>query len=281
MLSSWLPKGKMVRVSDKTPTEEINYHNRASKMINELNSDNIFIAFSEITNFIKKYKMSVQYALSLIDSFSHIRPNDIKLFTELYFKLSNYFSCIIKPKNEKLTTLLHYKGLKFENFEPKINEEEILNIYPTESPLYYIVWDKVDELKSNFPNIEIDQKINEITPFDCAIKYGSKLCFNFMKSLGAKYTDESAKYAIQGGNKDIFMQMIEDGKSFDNMINIALDYHNYEIADYIKSKYGQTFDSNAESMDAGNDDINSFLLANGGKINEIYIIFLFISIIDL
>ncbi|EAX99567.1 hypothetical protein TVAG_104480 [Trichomonas vaginalis G3] len=161
-------------------------------------------------------------------------------------------------------------------------EEQILNLYSTESPLYYIAWYKVDDLKSKFPNLDIKEKIDyEITPLDCAIKYGSELCFNYLKNLGAQYTSESEKYAVQGGNKNIFMQMIEDGKSFDKMINTALDYRNYEIAEYLKSNFGQSPHSIAESMLFGNFDVASYLLSNGEDINEFSNLFLFIFIIVL
>ncbi|EAX97307.1 hypothetical protein TVAG_123570 [Trichomonas vaginalis G3] len=160
-------------------------------------------------------------------------------------------------------------------------KEEILNLYSTETPLYYIQWDKVDDLKSKFPNLDIKKEINKITPLDCSIKYGSELCFNYFKNLGALYTNYSEKYAVQGGNSSIFMQMIEDGKSFDNMINTALDYRNYEIAEYLKSNFGQTFDSIAESMYFGNYDVASYLLSNGEDINKIYILFIFTFFIAL
>ncbi|EAY09503.1 hypothetical protein TVAG_102520 [Trichomonas vaginalis G3] len=157
-----------------------------------------------------------------------------------------------------------------------MKEKEILNLYSTESPLYYIEWDKVNDLKSKFPNLDINREIKNITPLDCSIKYGSELCFNYLKNLGAKYAKYSEKYAVQGGNKIIFMQMIEEGKSFDNMINTALDYRNYEIAEYLQSNLGQTFDSIAESMHFGNYHIASYLLTNGEDINKIYNFFLFI-----
>ena len=107
------------------------------------------------------------------------------------------------------------------------------------------------------------------------------MCFNYLKNLGAQYTKYSEEYAVQGGNKNIFMEMIEDGKSFNSMINIALKYRHYEIADYLKSNLGQTFDSIAESMHFGNYDVASYLLSNGGNINKIYHLFLFIFIIVL
>ena len=102
-----------------------------------------------------------------------------------------------------------------------------------------------------------------------------------MKNLGAQFTEYSEKYAVQGGNKIIFMQMIEDGKSFDNMINTALDYRNYEIAEFLKSNFGQSPHSIAESMHFGNYDIASYLLTNGEDINKLYNLFLLIFIIVL
>ncbi|EAY14112.1 hypothetical protein TVAG_351600 [Trichomonas vaginalis G3] len=188
---------------------------------------------------------------------------------------------MIKPKNDKLASLLHYKGFRFENFRPYKKEEEILNLYSIESPLYYIAWDKVDDLKRKFPNLDINKNIDEFTPLDCALNYGSELCFNYLKNLGAEYTNNSEKYAVQGGNESIFMHMIEEGKSFDKMINIALRYRHNEIAEYLQSNFGQTPDSIAQSMYFGNYDVASYLLSNGANINDIYILFLFTIIVVL
>ena len=63
------------------------------------------------------------------------------------------------------------------------------------------------------------------------------------------------------------------------MINAALDYRNYEIAEYLKLNFGQTFDSIAESIYFGNYDIASYLLSNGEDISNIYIFFSIIFVI--
>ncbi|EAX99134.1 hypothetical protein TVAG_115380 [Trichomonas vaginalis G3] len=267
--------------NDFKPIKVFECPDQASKIIWSVNSNNIKQISSQIIELITTHKITIQMALHLIDIFSPIRDEEIKLFFILYQKISNAFSYINEPVNKRLTTLLHYQGFKFENFKPKMKEDEILNLYSTESPLYYIEWDKVDDLKSKFPNLDINQEIKNITPLDCSIKYGSELCFIYLKNLGAQYTKDSEKYAVQGGNENIFMQMIEDCKSFDNMINIALGYRNYEIAKYFESNFGQTFDSIAESMYFGNYDIASYLLSNGEDINKIYNLFLFIFIIIL
>ncbi|EAY11313.1 hypothetical protein TVAG_344070 [Trichomonas vaginalis G3] len=282
MTSSEQPKKEnWFNYSDLKPIKVFEYPDQAAKIIFGVNSKNIEQITSQIMELITTHKISIKMALYLIDISSQILVKKTKLFAELYQKISNAFSYIYEPKSKRLATLLHYQGFKFENFKPEMKIGEILDLYSTESPLYYIAWDKVDDLKSKFPNLDINQEINEITPLDCAIKYGSELCFNYLKNLGAQYTKDSEEYAVQGGNKNIFMEMIEKGKSFNNMINIALKYRHYEIADYLKSNLGQTFDSIAESMHFGNYDVASYLLSNGGNINKIYHLFLFIFIIVL
>ncbi|EAY17731.1 hypothetical protein TVAG_170450 [Trichomonas vaginalis G3] len=267
--------------SNHKPIKVFEYPDQASKIIFGVNSNNIIQISSQIIELITTHKIPIQMVLYLIDIFSQIHAKEIKLFSELYQKISNAFSYINEPKNKRLATLLYYQGFKLENFEPKMKEEEIMNLYPTDSPLYYITWDKVNDLKSKFPNLGINQEIDDITPLDCAIRYGSELCFNYLKNLGAEYTKYSEKYCVQGGNKEIFMQMIEEGKTFDNMINTALNYRNYEIADYLKTNFYQTPDSITESMYFGNYEIASYLLSNGEDINKIYNLFHFIFIIVL
>ena len=259
--------------------EILEYPNKASEIIFSINSNNLFESSMQIIDFIKNNKISVQMALNLIDIFSEIRVKDISLFVEIYLSIFNELSCPFKPMNKKLATLLFFKGINFKDFKPEITEEEILNLYDKESPLYYIAWDKVDELKSKFPNIDVNNRIDLLTLLDCSIKFGSELCFNYLKNKGAKYSINSERYAVQGGNKNIFSQMLEDGFLFNDMINTALDYHNYEIAEYLKSNLGQVPDSLAQSLYYGNYNIASYLLSNGTDLDRLFVLFYIILII--
>lgn len=77
-----------------------------------------------------------------------------------------------------------------------------------------------------FSNLDINGKIDNIfTSLDFAIKYS--IVFN--------YDYSGKKYSVQSGNKEIFMQMIWEGKTFDNMINTTLCYRNYVTAEHLKS----------------------------------------------
>ena len=122
--------------SDVKLIEVFEYPSQASKIICSVNSNNILQISSQIIEFIATNKISIQISLYLIDIISQIREKDIKLLSELYQKILSEFSDIIKPENEKLATLLHYKGFKFENFKPEMEEEEILNLFSTETPFY-------------------------------------------------------------------------------------------------------------------------------------------------
>ena len=62
--------------------------------------------------------------------------------------------------------------------------------------------------------------------------------------------------------------MIEDGRKFDRMINIALGNRHYDIAEYLKSNLGQFPDALAEILYYGNYDVASYLLSKGADINK-------------
>ncbi|EAX99561.1 hypothetical protein TVAG_104420 [Trichomonas vaginalis G3] len=281
--SEQLSAGLDQDISDIKPAEAFVIPSQASKTIWDVNANNILQISSQIISLIKNNKISIQMVLHLIDVFSILRVKNIQYYAELYQKISTEFSYNKCPKNDELSKMLYCKGFIAGDFNPcfyQATEEEILNIYDTESPLYYIAWDKVDELKIKFPNLDINKKIDyEITPLDCAIKYGSDLCFNYLKNMGAMYTEKSSKYAVMGVNINIFSQMIEDGQSFDKLINKALRYKNYKIAQYLKSNFGQHPNSIAKSMYFGNYDIAYYLLSNGANINDVYDFFLFLFII--
>ncbi|EAY22443.1 hypothetical protein TVAG_379220 [Trichomonas vaginalis G3] len=253
------------------PIEVFEYPNQVSKIIWDINPSNLAESSSQIVNLITGKKISIQMVLFLIDNISTLRVKYISSYTGLYQRILNEFSCIVKPMNGKLATLLFNKGFKFDNFKPQMNEEEIINLYDKESPLYYIAWDKIDELKTKFPTLEINpENANIITPLDCACKFGSELCFNYLRNEGAIYTEESAKYALQAGNQNIFSQMVDDSQSFDNMINIALIYRNYEIAEYLQINFKQDHESIAEYMYYGVFEVASFLFNHEFDINKIF-----------
>ncbi|EAY17332.1 hypothetical protein TVAG_266950 [Trichomonas vaginalis G3] len=259
--------------------------NQASKIIWDVNSNNIKQISSQIICLVKNNKINIQMIHYLIDKFSEMREKDIEIFAELYQGITNEIPYNIKPTNKRLADLLYYKGHRYSNdkdFSPKKTEEEALYIYSTESPLYCIAWDDINGLKSKFPDSSIEKLIwYKMHPIDYAIKYGSELCFNYLKNLGAKYHKKSAKYAIKGRNINIFMQMVDDGVSFDNLFDLALYYKNYEIAEYIQTHFKPNNVSLIRSLDFGNYDIASYLINKGVDVNEVYIHILILFIIIL
>ena len=137
--------------SDIKPIKLFEYLSQVSKIIWDVNSNNILQSSSQIIDLIKTNKISGQTALRIIDTFSTMLVKKIGLFAELYKNITDQFSYNMKP-NSLLYRLLDREVKSWET-------EQILNVYPKESPLYYIAWDKVDDLKIKFPNLYINNTI--------------------------------------------------------------------------------------------------------------------------
>ena len=257
--------------------EEIKYPDRASKIIWSINSNNILQVSSEIIELIQNNKITVQMVRNLLEKISYIRRKDINLFAELYVQLLNGCPQMVYTEHSNLSKLIYYKRHKSDKYNSEV--EEVLNLYPKDSPLYYIAWDKVDDLKTKFPNLDVNKNFHfSYSSLDCALEYGSELCFNYLRNLGAKYNQFSESYAVKGGNINIMSQMLEDGLSFYCMIDYALNYHNFEIAEYLRSNLGQYSHSISGCMNYGNFDFASYLLSNGADVDRGFNFFLFISI---
>ncbi|EAY10449.1 hypothetical protein TVAG_271400 [Trichomonas vaginalis G3] len=268
--------------TDSNLLKEFKYPNQASKIIWNINTNNITESTKQIIELTKIQKIHVKMALYLIDTISTLRVKNIAEYAKFYQDISKEFSLIIKPENEDLATLLSYKGFNFKDFKPYKTEEDILNIYEIGSLLYFIAWDKIDDLKSEFPNLDANEKCHDLTPLECACKFGSELCFKYLKNQGAKYTENTAKFASKGGNKKIFSQMLNDGQSFNGLIDIALIHRNYELVNYLSTRFDQHPSSEiAKFLYYGNFDTASYLMQNGNSVNNKFILFLLISIIFL
>ncbi|EAY11138.1 hypothetical protein TVAG_359180 [Trichomonas vaginalis G3] len=216
-------------------------------------------------------------ALYLIDTISTLRVKNIAEYAKFYQNISKEFSLTIKPENKDLATLLSYNG-----FEPNKKEEDILNIYKKDSPLYFIAWDKIDDLKSKFRKLDVNKICDGLTPLECACKFGSELCFKYLKNKGAKYTENTAELASEGGNIIIFSQMLNDGQSFKGLIDIALIHRNYDLVNYLSTRFDQHPSSEiAKFLYYGNFDTASHLIQNGNSVNNVFILLLLISIIIL
>ncbi|EAX97508.1 hypothetical protein TVAG_429440 [Trichomonas vaginalis G3] len=268
--------------TDANILNEFKYPNQASKIIWNINTNNITQSTKQIIELIKAQKIPAKMALYLIDTISTLRIKNIAEYAKIYQNISKEFSLTIKPENEDLATLLSYKGFNFKYFKPVKKEEDILNIYKKDSLLYFIAWDKIDDLKSKFPNLDANEKCDGLTPLECACKFGSELCFKYLKNKGAEYTGNTAKYASEGGNKIIFSQMLNDGQSFKDLVDIALIHRNYELVNYLSTRFDQHPSSEiAKFLYYGNFDTASYLIQNGHNMNNKFILFLLISIIVL
>ncbi|KAI5519933.1 protein ubiquitination, partial [Trichomonas vaginalis G3] len=152
---------KSINFSELKPLEVFKYPYQASSILWGVNSSNFSDSISQIADLIKTEKTPIKMALYLIDIFSNMRVKNIAIYAQIYKKLITDFSISVTPSNQRLETLIS-TDFKFDGSEPQPKKiEEILDVYSKENPLYYITWDKVDELKSKFPNIDVNQEYDE------------------------------------------------------------------------------------------------------------------------
>ena len=239
-----------------------------------LNSTNFEETSSKLFQMISSSQASPQNVLNLISKFSNFQEKRIVEYTRLYEMILKEFNLNLEPNSYILTSLLYYRGVIFdEYFRSCFSEERIIDIYPKDSPYYYIVWDKIDELKSKFKDLDPNFKYNKFfTPLEVACQFGSEECFTYLRSIGAKYTQKTSKYACGGRSTNIFYQMIRDNQKFDNLIGEALTYRNFEVADYLFTRFGQKPTSVTEFILNANYDVVSYIFVNGGDANEVYIL---------
>lgn len=108
-------------------------------------------------------------------------PIKNSMYADIYGQILTKFKLNYLPENENIATILCSKGFKFSNFEPSIDLESLINLYKKESPFDLICNDKIDELQSKYPNLDVNMTENKLSLIDCACRHGSEKCFNFLR----------------------------------------------------------------------------------------------------
>lgn len=144
-----------------------------------LEKDQLNSIILEISNYIDKGLLKIDTILHLLNTASIIRPKNINFYIDFCkFIIGKY-----GIENESIQT----------------------NIFKLDSIFELVALDKIDDLK----NLDFD--INQTTSknlslIDIACKFGSYKCFQYLKLLGCKITNE--RFAIEGGNKDIIIDTL-------------------------------------------------------------------------
>lgn len=147
-----------------------------------------------------------------------------------------------------------------------------------------VALDQLDDLvglmeKESF---DINMQVGVSSIINYACRYGSEKCFTFLKLNGALISDDTLKCAVEGGNKNIIMSLINEQqhKITDQHLTTALMYHRNDVFDWLLENKGSIGNLNtAECFYYGNLKGLLFLIENGFDINNEHIFQLHLFII--
>ena len=124
--------------------------------------------------------------------------------------------------------------------------------------------------KINFKKEQYSIPRHRLTAVDTATINGSVKVFKYFVMNGFDVTEDTAKYAAQGGNTEIITILRTKGISFENALSYAVKGHNTDVANWILREYGYKEHINlAETIDNFSTlAFFSFLKANGYNYDE-------------
>ena len=82
-----------------------------------------------------------------------------------------------------------------------------------------------------FPEIEC------ISLIDVCCLFGSLKCFKYLLLNKCEITWKTLKYSITGANKEIINTFKEKGHSFEECLETSVQYHRYELTNWLNEKY--------------------------------------------
>lgn len=238
------------------------YH-RVVKLILEskFNIENIDGLFNELCDIIDRKEVSIQFVLRFLDYSSYDRKHLMKFFASLYLKLSTKYSIKHFITNQYLM-----------NAASENPDDEILNLFPSNSVAYYCSIDDIDHLKEIY-NGKFDMRGSHGIPgIDISAMCGSERCFRYLLVSCEKIDWATARSAVKGGNKDIISIIAESEKygDFGGTIDTAIRFNNNDVADWILMNYTSNFPNFAQCLYSFNFEAASYCIYNKFNLNEEY-----------
>ena len=211
-------------------------------------------------------KVFIQYTIDLLLYFFGIRPHTMEFpssfFAFLIFQQNNLQKIITETiqtnsllkesSNNYIQNILYANGLitnKPPDYDAKKNS--LYDIYKKESLHYILQEDDFESLKKymtlkkiekelilpyNSPMYQQTKKRNVLLLGFCAY-YGSINCFKFLLSMKHVLDSSAVEMSIAGGNQDIIKIIEQNGHSLNTQFTRSVQYHHYEISEYLLSHY--------------------------------------------
>lgn len=262
---------KVKKISDLEIPTQFSPICRVTTLLNkkEIETEKLHEIFFEICRLIDNNSINVITVATLLNKLSVINPKTIYQLSLFYKMLHDKYSFQFTPENIEFLIVLNSIGFSFEVYNQRALASDIISIFEKDTAKYYAAWDKLDELveennKENFDSNQLSELLN------IACEYGAEKCFQYLKLLGPKISNNAVDLAIKGGNKNIIMSLYNDGYDFQqNLLWRAILYYNNDVFDWLLEFQGINNDlSIGKCLDIGNIEAFVFLVENGFDVNK-------------
>lgn len=203
-------------------------HIQIESMITNLNKDNYESTLSFLREMNQKFK---SYIYELIQYVAEIRPFNFSLLKNLWLALD-------LPITNRKSMFMSYLQNKTELEEQRIPKCKYINRYPHSNLMPDLIYsqniDAIREISTDYDLYEEIIQVNNTfyTPLDYSAFCGSKNCFDFFHSIGAKTTSQTVKCAIRGGSADIVLTVKPKKSEYQDLIYEAVAFHRNHIVEW-------------------------------------------------
>lgn len=205
---------------------------------------------------------------------SKIRPFIWKLLGDLWGKLgpteirvttSPFTEYLYRRKIITIDSLTNWPRLTYsiEEFEIGFSPNSI------EAAIKFDDLDRITEL-STTRDICVDLKLYRETvhPVDFAAFFGSKKIFQYLLLNGCKISDDTAKFAVKGGNIEIIEYSLQNGNQITGLLAIAIEYHRNDVVNWLLDNGSEENISLQHCITYYNTLSFTYFFVNNGGVND-------------
>ena len=208
-------------------------------------------------NYIKQTNNSAIYYINLIETLTCIRPDSIgsnvfELIKQLvqavntcFPKIPQEIDRLIKFENYAIKYAINLdtkypvqSGYQYQNeLFPILQKDDSnsLNAYLEKDKQFDI--NGINLLTLSIYYYHLFDSSHGVTILDFCCYYGSVNCFNNLLSKNCEITEQTLKWAIAGGNRDIISILSQKGHTFEKFLETSVKYHRYELTKWIFESY--------------------------------------------
>jgi ankyrin repeat protein len=204
----------------------------------EINDETI----GEVLNKISE--ANIRSILNVIEHALRVRINKTAYLLTLLSLLSKKFDYSVS-RNKYINALLDQNGIKKWNWNG--NPRELVEFFPVGTVEKSIIEDNINDFNEHTANASFNPKTkiktkdpinvvnndNYISYIQLMALFGSKKCFKYAVSTEEYDLDDTAKYAVAGGDIEIIHILEQNGVSFDNCFEQAVKYHREDICEWL------------------------------------------------